>query len=86
MTLATELNLEDPEVLERGRILFEQPCSFVIGCVKLEQVPAEPMAPDTYLDLLWHDSYFRHGSDLRPGWNGYMQERERNNFIFPISS
>jgi hypothetical protein len=26
MTLATELNLEDPEVLERGRILFEQQC------------------------------------------------------------
>ena len=44
MILATELNLEDPEVLERGRILFEQSCSFVIGCVKLEQVPAEPMA------------------------------------------
>jgi GTP-binding protein len=39
MSLATELNFENPEVLEHGRVLFEQPCSFVIGCVKLDQVP-----------------------------------------------
>ena len=42
MSLATELNLEDPTVLEQGRMLFEQPCSFVIGCVKLDQVPTVP--------------------------------------------
>jgi GTP-binding protein len=39
MSLAAELNLEDPAALEYGRVLFEQPCSFVIGCVKLDQVP-----------------------------------------------
>ena len=39
MPLATELNLEDPAGLEYGRILFEQQCNFVIGCVKLDQVP-----------------------------------------------
>ena len=39
MSLATELNCEDPAVLEHGRVMFEQPCSFVIGCVKLDQVP-----------------------------------------------
>jgi len=39
MSLATELNLEDPAVLEHGRVLFEQPCRFMIGCVKLDQVP-----------------------------------------------
>ena len=39
MSLATELNLKDPVVLEYGRVLFEQPCRFVIGCVKLDQVP-----------------------------------------------
>ena len=37
--MATELDLEDPTVLERGRVLFEQPCEFVLGCVKLDQVP-----------------------------------------------
>ena len=41
MSLATELNLEDPAVLEHGRVLFEQPCRFVIGCVKLDQVPTD---------------------------------------------
>jgi GTP-binding protein len=40
MSLATEPNLEDPTILEYGRLLFEQPCSFVIGCVKLDQVPS----------------------------------------------
>lgn len=39
MSMADELNLEDPLVLEQGRILFEQPCDFVLGCVKLDQVP-----------------------------------------------
>jgi len=39
MSLANELNLEKSAVLEHGRVLFEQPCSFVIGCVKLDQVP-----------------------------------------------
>ena len=39
MSLATELNLDDPAVLEHGRVLFEQPCRFMIGCVKLDQVP-----------------------------------------------
>jgi GTP-binding protein len=43
MSLATELNLEDPAVIEHGRVLFEQPCSFVIGCVKLDQVPTGSM-------------------------------------------
>ncbi len=37
--MATEYDLEDPVLLERGRVLFEQPCQFVLGCVKLEQVP-----------------------------------------------
>ena len=40
MSLATGLNLEDSAILEHGRLLFEQPCSFVIGCAKLDQVPA----------------------------------------------
>ena len=44
MAMATDLNLEDPDVLERGRVLFEQPCTFVLGCVKLDQVPTGPMA------------------------------------------
>ena len=39
MSVASELDLEDPAVLERGRVLFEQPCDFVLGCVKLDQVP-----------------------------------------------
>lgn len=39
MSAATELDLEDPAVLEHGRVLFEQPCDFVLGCVKLDQVP-----------------------------------------------
>lgn len=37
--MATEHDLEDPAMLERGRVLFEQPCQFVLGCVKLDQVP-----------------------------------------------
>jgi GTP-binding protein len=45
MSLATELNLEDPAVLEHGRVLFEQPCRFIIGCVKLDQVPTD-MTPE----------------------------------------
>ena len=43
MSLAMGLSLEDPAVLEHGRVLFEQPCSFVIGCVKLDQVPMGSM-------------------------------------------
>lgn len=39
MSVVTELDLEDPAVLERGRVLFEQNCDFVLGCVKLDQVP-----------------------------------------------
>ena len=39
MAPASEIDLEDPAVLEQGRVLFEQPCEFVLGCVKLEQIP-----------------------------------------------
>jgi GTP-binding protein len=43
MSPAIELNLQEPADLECGRVLFEQPCNFVIGCVKLDQVPTGPM-------------------------------------------
>ncbi len=39
MSMASELNLEDPAVIESGRVFFEQNCDFVLGCVKLDQVP-----------------------------------------------
>ncbi len=39
MSMATELDVQDPVVLERGRVLFEQSCDFVMGCVKLDQIP-----------------------------------------------
>ena len=41
MVVETELDLEDPAVLEHGRVLFEQNCEFVLGAVKLDQVPNE---------------------------------------------
>lgn len=35
----TELGDIDPQALEYGRWLFTQPCSFVIGCANLSQIP-----------------------------------------------
>ncbi len=45
MSLAIKSSHGDPVDLEFGRVLFEQPCNFVIGCVNLDQVPTG-LAPE----------------------------------------